>query len=74
MAVYKSRVSSEITTSIMNIKPPRNWPKTIEEATIIQEQLCSQVVQTDQLNSVQYVAGVDVGFLENNTVSFYWNP
>jgi deoxyribonuclease V len=53
----------------MKIKPDQNWPTTIEEATAIQQQLRSQVITTDQLNSVQWVAGVDVGFLQNDTIS-----
>ncbi|MGB3533807.1 MAG: deoxyribonuclease V [Microcoleaceae cyanobacterium] len=53
----------------MNIKLPGNWPKTIEEAKIIQQQLCSKIITTDQLNSVQFVAGVDVGFSYNDIIS-----
>ncbi|MGB3405820.1 MAG: deoxyribonuclease V [Microcoleaceae cyanobacterium] len=53
----------------MNIKLPQNWPKTIEEAKVIQQQLCSQVIKIDQLNTVEFVAGVDVGFYENDTIS-----
>ena len=53
----------------MKIKQPQNWPKTLEDAEIIQQQLCSKVSQTDQLNTVKFVAGVDVGFSDNDTIS-----
>ena len=38
----------------MNIELPHNWPKTVEEAKLIQEQLYLQVIKTDQLNTVQF--------------------
>lgn len=44
----------------MNIN--HEWPSTAEEAIVIQQSLRDQVVPTDQLDDVQYVAGVDVGF------------
>ncbi len=53
----------------MKIKRLQNLPKTIEEAKVIQQQLCSKVIKIDRLNSVQFVAGVDVGFLDNDTIS-----
>lgn len=53
----------------MNIRSLQEWPKTVAEATILQNQLRSQVITTDQLGSVRFVAGVDVGFEQNNTVS-----
>ncbi|MFY7805099.1 MAG: deoxyribonuclease V, partial [Limnoraphis robusta] len=45
------------------------WPETAEAAIPIQDQLKSLVVTTDQLESIQYVAGVDVGFLDNYSIS-----
>ncbi len=54
---------------MIKIKQPHNWPITVEEARAIQEKLCSQVMTTDQLESVQFVAGVDVGFPENGSIS-----
>jgi deoxyribonuclease V len=39
-----------------------SWPQTIEEAIAIQEQLRSEVIADDQLSTVRYVAGVDVGY------------
>ncbi|MFZ1029090.1 MAG: deoxyribonuclease V [Limnoraphis robusta] len=53
----------------MKIQHPQNWPETAEAAIPIQDQLKSLVVTTDQLNSIQYVAGVDVGFLDNYSIS-----
>ena len=38
------------------------WPQTIEEAIAIQEQLRSEVITENQLETVRYVAGVDVGY------------
>ena len=53
----------------MKIQHPESWPETAEAAIPIQEQLKSLVVTTDKLESIQYVAGVDVGFLDNYTIS-----
>lgn len=43
--------------------------KTVAEAKVIQEQLRHQVITTDDLGVVKYVAGVDVGFENNYTIS-----
>lgn len=53
----------------MNIQHPETWPTTVEEAMAVQTQLKSLVITTDQLEPVQYVAGVDVGFKEDYTIS-----
>lgn len=53
----------------MKINQQHDWPLTVEEATLIQQQLASQVITSDQLTTVQYVAGVDVGFEESGTVT-----
>jgi len=45
------------------------WPQTVEAAIAIQQELSSEVVITDQLDSVDYVAGVDVGFKANGTIT-----
>jgi deoxyribonuclease V len=53
----------------MQIQQTHPWPSTIEEATNIQETLRNQVITTDQLNEpIQYVAGVDMGFLEDGAM------
>jgi deoxyribonuclease V len=38
------------------------WPQTIEEAIVIQDVLRSEVITENQLETVRYVAGVDVGY------------
>jgi deoxyribonuclease V len=54
----------------MEIHKPNHWPSTLEEAKTIQENLRYQVITTDQLpETIQYVAGVDMGFLEDGTIS-----
>jgi len=45
------------------------WPETIEEAIAIQEQLRSLVIAENQLSTVRYVAGVDVGYDSSDAVS-----
>jgi deoxyribonuclease V len=45
------------------------WPTTVEAAIPIQEQMRSQVISTDQLGPVQWVAGVDVGFEDQGRIS-----
>ncbi|NES99366.1 MAG: deoxyribonuclease V [Sphaerospermopsis sp. SIO1G1] len=50
----------------MKIYQSHPWPSTIEEATNIQETLRNKVILTDQIDEpIQYVAGVDMGFLED---------
>lgn len=46
----------------MEIRQRHHWPNTVQEAIAIQEQLRSEVITEDQLGTVQYVAGVDVGY------------
>lgn len=53
----------------MKIDQRHPWPSTVEEAIAIQEKLSSEIITSDQLGTVKYVAGVDVGFEENGTVS-----
>ena len=45
------------------------WPSTIAEATIIQEQLRSRVITHDDFGEVRTVAGVDAGFEAEGTVA-----
>ncbi|MDX2099396.1 MAG: deoxyribonuclease V [Leptolyngbyaceae cyanobacterium bins.59] len=53
----------------MDMPPPRHpWPLTAEEATRIQQDLRGEVITEDQFGEVRFVAGVDVGFEENNTI------
>jgi deoxyribonuclease V len=54
----------------MKIYQPHTWPQTLEEAINIQEKLREQVITNDQLSqSVKYVAGVDMGFAADGTIS-----
>jgi deoxyribonuclease V len=54
----------------MNISQDYAWPLTVEEALVIQEKLRDQVITSDQLQeSIQYVAGVDMGFAADGTIS-----
>lgn len=54
----------------MKIYQEHNWPVTLEEAIAIQEQLRSQVITEDKFKEpVQYVAGVDMGFESDGTIS-----
>ncbi|MBH8561171.1 deoxyribonuclease V [Nostoc sp. CENA67] len=54
----------------MKIYQAHNWPATLEEAIAIQEQLRSQVITEDKFKEpVQCVAGVDMGFEADGTIS-----
>lgn len=53
----------------MKINHRHDWPLTAEAAAKIQEELASEVVTEDRLDSVQYVAGVDVGFEESGSLT-----
>ncbi|NES84755.1 MAG: deoxyribonuclease V [Moorea sp. SIO2B7] len=53
----------------MEIYLSHPWPQTVEEAMAIQEKLQPQVITEDRLGEVQYVAGVDVGFEDNYTIT-----
>jgi deoxyribonuclease V len=53
----------------MQIEQRHDWCLTAEEAVTIQQALRSEIVTTDNLGSVRYVAGVDVGFEVEGTVT-----
>jgi deoxyribonuclease V len=54
----------------MEIKQQHAWPLTLDEAKAIQEKMRSQVITQDRLPEIlQYVAGVDMGFEEQGTIS-----
>ncbi|MCC5618814.1 deoxyribonuclease V [Nostoc sp. CHAB 5836] len=54
----------------MKIYQKHTWPSTLEEAIVIQEKLQDQVITEDQLEEpIQYVAGVDMGFEADGTIS-----
>lgn len=47
----------------------QNWATNITEAKLVQEQLKNRVITEDQLSTVNYIAGVDVGFKENYQIT-----
>jgi len=54
----------------MKIYQPHAWPVTVEEAIAIQEKLRGEVITEDKFKEpVQYVAGVDMGFEADGTIS-----
>ncbi|MBV9387727.1 MAG: deoxyribonuclease V [Chroococcidiopsidaceae cyanobacterium CP_BM_ER_R8_30] len=53
----------------MKISQRHTWPSTVAEAITIQQQLRAEVITIDQLEDVQYVAGVDMGFEASGTIS-----
>jgi deoxyribonuclease V len=53
----------------MKIEQRHDWPETAEAAIAIQQALRSEIITTDQLGSVRYVAGVDVGFEADGTIT-----
>ncbi|BAU06307.1 endonuclease V [Fischerella thermalis CCMEE 5330] len=54
----------------MKISQRHAWTLSVEEAIAIQEQMQTEVITSDQLQQpVQYVAGVDMGFEADGTIS-----
>ncbi len=54
----------------MKIEQSHPWPATVGEAIAIQEELQTKVITEDQLpETVEYVAGVDMGFDAGGTIS-----
>jgi deoxyribonuclease V len=53
----------------MNIQLPQDWPSTPREAVMLQQKLRTAVVTKDDLGTIRYVAGVDVGFEEQGRVT-----
>lgn len=54
----------------MKISQRHAWQLTVDEAIAIQEQLRTEVITEDKLKQpVKYVAGVDMGFEEDGTIS-----
>jgi deoxyribonuclease V len=48
---------------------PHSWRLTPSEAIALQKELATHVITRDQFGPVNLVAGVDVGFEENNTIT-----
>ena len=53
----------------MNIPTDLTFPTTLEAARLIQNQLRQQVILEDRLPSIHTIAGVDVGFVDNNRLT-----
>jgi deoxyribonuclease V len=53
----------------MNPNRLHRWDVTIAEAKAIQNALRGKVISQDRLGEIEFVAGVDVGFERNNTVT-----
>ena len=49
--------------------PPHGWNLSPREAIQLQKQLANQVITKDELNQINFVAGVDVGFENNNQIT-----
>lgn len=50
-------------------EPVVSWPRRVAEARRIQEQLHMKVITQDKFGKIRTVAGVDVGFEKNGTVT-----
>ena len=53
----------------MKIEQRHEWVLTAEAAIAIQQTLRTEIITTDQLGPVRYVAGVDVGFESEGTIT-----
>lgn len=53
----------------MEIRQQHDWNLTPEEAIALQQSLRQQIITIDQLDEVQTVAGVDVGFEDEGTTT-----
>ncbi|MBD2082673.1 deoxyribonuclease V [Leptolyngbya sp. FACHB-17] len=53
----------------MKIEPRHEWALTAEAAIPIQQELRQEVITKDQFGVVQFVAGIDVGFESEGTVT-----
>jgi deoxyribonuclease V len=53
----------------MNIQQRHGWDLTAEAAIALQQELRCEIITTDQLDDVRYVAGVDVGFEQAGSIT-----
>ncbi len=53
----------------MKLKVIHRWDVSPQEAIAIQERLRPAVIDQDKLGRVRYVAGLDIGFQEKNTIT-----
>ncbi len=53
----------------MTVRVPPQWPTNFAQAREVQESLRRQVIAEDRFGRIENVAGIDVGFEENGTVT-----
>jgi deoxyribonuclease V len=53
----------------MQITQRHEWQVSAQQAIALQNQLCHEIITTDQLGDVRHVAGVDVGFEASGTIT-----
>ncbi|MGB3512751.1 MAG: deoxyribonuclease V [Microcoleaceae cyanobacterium] len=53
----------------MKIDQKFPFPTDIESAIALQQQLCHQVITEDQFGTIEYVAGVDVGYSNSDSIT-----
>lgn len=53
----------------MKICQRHDWNLTAEEAIALQNRLKSEIITTDQLDTIHHVAGIDVGFEADGTIT-----
>jgi deoxyribonuclease V len=53
----------------MQVTPLHHWPTSIEEARLIQDTFRHQVITSNRLRKVRYVAGIDIGFEKQGAVT-----
>lgn len=58
-----------VTKATLRIRKPPAWPNTVAEARLMQERLRGEVITRDKLAKVTTVAGIDVGFEKDGTVT-----
>jgi deoxyribonuclease V len=49
--------------------PAHPWPKSVAEARTLQDKMRHRVITRDRLNTVRFVAGVDVGFEDSGRIT-----
>jgi len=53
----------------MKVRRLHPWPDTTADAAALQRELSPKVITEDRLGPVRYVAGIDVGFEQANTIT-----
>ncbi len=53
----------------MDVHSPHQWDLSIQQAKAVQQQLAKQVTLQDQFNETRYIAGIDVGFEQQGSIT-----